>query len=305
VFTYFRAPLTWRALARRTIADTLEDGVPGLAAQLAFYFFLAVFPTLLFLVSLLSYLPVEPAIGAVLGRLETFLPREVLALVHDHIQQVLQGDSSGLMTFAIAGAIWSSSTAMTAIISALNRAYDIEESRRWWRTRLLAIALTIALALFVVIAFGLVVGGIDLGRWVAERVGAGDAFALVWAVAQWPLAFLLVVFAVDLVYYFAPNADTEWVWITPGSLLATGLWLLASIGFKVYVQNFSNYTAVYGAIGSVIVLMLWFYMSGFALLIGAELNAEIDKALDVQATRTDGSERKRIGPAADRAYGRA
>jgi membrane protein len=154
-----------------------------------------------------------------------------------------------------------------------------------------------------VIAFGLVVGGVDLARWVAAHVGAGHAFALVWVVAQWPLAFLLVVFVVDLVYYVAPNADTEWVWITPGSLLATGLWLLASIGFKVYVQNFSNYSAVYGAIGSVIVLMLWFYMSGFALLIGAELNAEIDKALDARTARPEGSERRRIGPAADRAYG--
>jgi membrane protein len=279
VFAYFRAPLTWRELARRTIADTIEDGVPGLAAQLAFYFLLAVFPTLLFLVSLLSYLPVEPAIEAVLARLATFLPGEVLLVVHDHVEQILAGDSGGLMTLAIAGAVWSSSTAMTAIVSALNRAYDIEESRRWWRTRLLAIALTVALTLFVVIAFALVVGGIDLGRLVAARVGAGDAFALIWTVAQWPAAFLLVVFAIDLVYYFAPNADAEWVWITPGSLLGTALWLLASIGLKLYVQNFSNYTAVYGAIGSVIVLMLWFYMSGFALLIGAELKAEIDKAL--------------------------
>jgi membrane protein len=305
MFAYFRAPLTWRELAQQTIVDTFEDGVPGLAAQLAFYFLLAVFPALLFLVSLLSYLPVEPAVGAVLTRLATFLPSEVLSLVRDHVEQVLGGDSGGLMTFAIAGAIWSSSTAMTAIISALNQAYDIDESRPWWRTRLLAIVLTIALSLFAVIAFALVVGGADLGRWAADQLGAGDAFAAVWTVAQWPVALLLVVFAIDLVYYLGPNADAEWVWITPGSLLATVLWLAASIGFKVYVQNFSNYTAIYGAIGSVIVLMLWFYMSGFALLIGAELNAEIDKALDAQTARTEGSERKRIGPAADRAYGRA
>lgn len=276
--------------------------MPGLAAQLAFYFFLAVFPTLLFLVSLLSYLPVEPAIGAVLLELDTFLPSDVLALIREHIDQVLAGNSGGLMTFAIAGAIWSSSAAMTAIISALNRAYDIKESRAWWRMRLLAIALTITLSLFVVIAFGLVVGGGDLGRWTAEQLGAGDAFAVTWAIVQWPLALLLVVFAVDLVYYRAPNADTEWVWVTPGSLLATGLWLLASIGFKMYVLNFSNYAAVYGAIGSVIVLLLWFYMSGFALLVGAELNAEIDKALDAQRARQDATDRKKIGPAADRAY---
>ena len=135
--------------------------------------------------------------------------------------------------------------------------------------------------------------------------GRGQAFAIIWTIAQWPVAFLLVVLAIDLVYYFAPNADAEWVWITPGSLLATSLWLLASFGFKVYVQNFSNYTAVYGAIGSVIVLMLWFYMSGLALLVGAELNAEIDRALPRNGQAGEAEERKKIGPAADKAYGRA
>jgi membrane protein len=304
MFAYFRAPLTWRELGQQTIADTFEDGVPGLAAQLAFYFLLAVFPALLFLVSLLSYLPVEPAIGTVFARLDAFVPREVLSIVRQHVEQVLDGDSGGLMTFAIAGAIWSSSTAMTAIISALNRAYDIDESRPWWRTRLLAIVLTILLSLFAVVAFTLVVGGADLGRWLANQLGAGDAFAATWAIAQWPVALLLVVFAIDLVYYLGPNADAEWVWITPGSLLATVLWLAASIGFKLYVQNFSNYTAVYGAIGSVIVLMLWFYMSGFALLVGAELNAEIDKTLAAGNAQQDERGRKKIGPAADKAYGR-
>jgi membrane protein len=304
MFAYFRAPLTWRELGQQTIVDTFEDGVPGLAAQLAFYFLLAVFPALLFLVSLLSYLPVEPALGTVFDRLATFLPGEVLSIVREHVEQVLEGDRGGLMTFAIAGAIWSSSTALTAIISALNRAYDIDESRPWWRTRLLAIVLTIALSLFAVVAFTLVVGGADLGRFVANQLGAGEAFATMWAVAQWPVALLLVVFAIDLVYYLGPNADADWVWITPGSLLATVLWLAASIGFKLYVQNFSSYTAVYGAIGSVIVLMLWFYMSGFALLVGAELNAEIDKTLAAANAQKDEPGRKKIGPAADKAYGR-
>jgi membrane protein len=275
----FRSPLSVKELVRRTAADTLEDGCPGLAAQLAFYFFLALFPTLLFLVALLAYLPVEPALANVMNRLDSLLPPAALTIVRGELDRLLDGGHGGLMTFAVAGAIWSSSTAMTAIIATLNRAFDVEEFRPWWRARLTAIALTIALAVFVIAAFALVIGGIELAEWVAAWLGLGGAFARIWRAVQWPLAFMLVVVAVDLVYHFAPNVKTRWSWLTPGSLLATLLWLAASIVFRIYVQNFSNYTVVYGAIGSVIVLLLWFYVSGFALLVGAELNAELHKAL--------------------------
>jgi membrane protein len=298
VFAYFRSPLTWRELARRTLADTLEDDCPGLAAQLAFYFFLSVFPALLFVVSLLGYVPVETRLAGAVAQLESFLPREILQFLREQIDEALAGRQGGLLTIGIVGAIWSSSSAVTAIITALNRAYDIDEWRPWWKRRLLAVALTIALALFVVVAFVFVVGGGDLAAWVADRLGFSEWLARVWTIVQWMLAIALVVAAVDLVYYVAPNADTPFVWVTPGALLATVLWLLTSLGFKVYVQNFSNYTAVHGTIGAIIVLMLWFYLSGFALLVGAELNAEIDKALHPRQLQQPG-ERKKIGAAAD------
>jgi membrane protein len=301
VFAYFRAPVAWTELARRTVVDTLEDGCPGLAAQLAFYFLLALFPALLFLVSLLAYLPVDSAVLDTVSRLERVLPPEVLRVIREQLERVMGGQRGGLITFAVAGAIWSSSSAMTAIISALNEAYDVTEWRSWWKRRLLAIVLTTALSLFVVIAFGLIVGGADLARWIADWAGLGGIFTAFWAVAVWPLAFLLIVFVVDVVYYFAPNADTDWVWVTPGSLLATALWLVASFGFRLYVVNFSSYEAVYGAIGVFIVLMLWFYLSGFALLVGAELNAEIDKALPIADGARERNGRRQIGPAAERA----
>jgi membrane protein len=301
MFLYFRAPVSWTELAKRTIKDTFDDGCPGLAAELAFYFLLALFPTLLFLVSLLAYVDLGSVLGAAIAQLEALLPQEALGLVRKSVEEVLARGHGGLMTFAIAGAIWSSSSAATAIITALNRAYDIVEWRPWWKRRLLAIALTIALALFVVLAFALVLLGRDLGEWLALSLGAGEVFIRLWPVVQWPMVLALVVFAVDLVYYFAPNADTEWVWVTPGALLATGLWLAASFGFKLYVQNFSSYTAAHGAIGAVIVLMLWFYLAGFALLVGAELNAEIDKALPTRDDAPQGPEhRKKIGPVAER-----
>jgi membrane protein len=298
VFAYFRVPLTWRELARRTIADALEDDCPGLAAQLAFYFFLSVFPALLFVVALLGYLPIHTRFATVISELEAFLPPEILQFLGAQLDAALAGGQGGLLTIGVIGAIWSSSSAVTAIITALNRAYDIEEWRPWWKRRIIAIVITVALAVFVVGAFVFVVGGADLASWVADRLGFGALLTHVWTIVQWTLAIVLVVVAVDMVYYFAPNAETPFVWITPGALLATALWLLTSLGFKVYVENFSNYTAVQGTIGAVIVLLLWFYLSGFALLVGAELNAEIDKALHPDQQQALGAPKK-IGPAAD------
>jgi membrane protein len=282
MLAYFRAPLSWSALARRTIVETLDDGCPGLAAQLAFYFLLALFPALLVLVSLLTYVDSGPVLARAVAELEGLLPFETVELVRDGIDEIRAGRHGGLITAAMAGAIWSSSSASTAIITALNRAYDIVEWRPWWKRRLVAVTMTIGLALFVVVAFALVMAGGVTGAWAAQHLGAGALFTRVWPVLQWLLALALVILAVDLVYYIAPNAKTEWGWVTPGALLATALWLAASYGFRLYVTNFDTYTAAHGAIGAVIVLMLWFYLTGFALLVGAELNAELEKARTVE-----------------------
>jgi membrane protein len=299
---YFRAPLAWRELIWRTIVDTRDDGVAGLAAQLAFYFFLALFPALLLLVSLLALLPVDAQLALIIQRVSAVAPGEMLAIVRDQIERVRDGPPGGLLTLAVAGAVWSSSSAMTAIIGTVNQAYDIDEGRPWWKMRLLAIGLTLVLALFIVSAFTLVVGGVDLAVWVARTLGAGDLFTRLWSMVQWPVALFLVVLAIDLVYFVAPNADAEWTWLTPGGVLATALWLLASLGFKVYVSRFADFGAVYGSIGGVIVLLLWFYLSAFALLVGAELNAEIDRAMrDRGSARREGSRRARIDAAAEAA----
>lgn len=286
LFAYFRPPVPWKDLARRAIKETIDDGCPGLAAQLAFYFLLALFPGLLFVVSLLAYVPVGAALRDAVGQLEAILPAEIIELIRAQLEQVLAGGHGGLLTIGIAGAIWSSSSAITAIITALNRAFDIDEWRPFWKRRVVSIVLTLGLAAFVVVAFALVVSGADAARWMAEQLGFGGWFARLWPLLRWPVALVLVVLAVDLVYHFAPNTKARWAWITPGALVATGLWLAVSLGFKLYVQNFPSYTAVQGAIGAVIVLMLWFYLSGFALLVGAELNAEIHKAL-VAAQKED------------------
>lgn len=271
-------PIGWGDLLKRTFREVIADNCVSLAAQLAYYFFLALFPALLFLVALASFFPVEDLMNTIVGMISGFAPREALDIVRDQLQKIASGQSGGVLTFGMLATIWSTTSGMLAIIETLNIAYDITESRPWWKVRLTAIALTIALALFILMAFTLVVAGPQLGEYVANTLNLAQVWVVVWKVVQWPLVFALAATAVAIIYYFAPDAEQEWVWITPGSVVATVLWLLASLAFRFYVVNVGAYTETYGVIGGVMVLLLWFYISGLAVLVGAEVNAEIEHA---------------------------
>ena len=300
----FRIPLSWRELLNRMTSEVLADNCLGLAAQLAYYFFLALFPALLFITAIISFIPVAGLLEAITGMLARVAPSEVLSIVQDQILKIAHEQNGGLLTIGMLGTIWSTSSGVTAIIDTLNQAYDIQESRPWWKVRLLAIGLTLALALFIVISFALVLVGPTLAEKVAVWLHMGPAFAWTWKIVQWPVVFSLVTFAIAAIYYYAPDAEQEWIWITPGSILATLLWLLISLVFKFYVVHFTSYNATYGAIGGVIILMLWFYLSALAVLMGAELNAEIEHASPYgkePGERVPG-EKKKIGAVAERAW---
>ena len=300
----FRIPLSWSALLRRTGTEVMADNCLGLAAQLAYYFLLALFPALLFLVALLSFVPVDNLMDTIVGSLSRVAPGDVLSIVQDQLLKIAHDQAGGLLTFGMVGTIWSSSSGVTGIIDSLNQAYDIQEGRPWWKVRLVALGLTVALALFIVTATVLVVAGPVLAEQAAGWFGLGPAFALTWTFAQWPLVFVMIATAIALVFYYAPDAEQDWVWITPGSIVATILWLLVSLGFKLYVSNFGSYNATYGAIGGVIVLMLWFYVSALAVLVGAEMNAEIEHASPYgkdPGEKTLGA-RKKLGPLAERSW---
>jgi len=228
----------------------------------------------------------------------------MLSIIRDQLVRLGNGNDGGIFTLGLLGALWSSSAAMVAMISAMNRAYDIEEERPWWKVRITAILLTIGLAVFIVVAFGLIVAGPQAADWAASRFGFGPAFTLTWKIVQWPIAFALVVTGIGLVYYFAPDAEQDWAWITPGALIATVLWLIGSIAFRIYVVSFGNYEATYGAITGVILLMLWFYLSGLVLLVGAEASAEIEHASPWGKAPGEKilGQRRKIGSAAGRAW---
>jgi membrane protein len=267
-----------KELARRVVHEVQKDECLGRAAQLAYYFLFALFPFLLFLTTLLGYLPVPDLLDRLLETLGQMLPGEAFRLVQDNIRQLVSGQRGGLLSFGILAALWTSSGALTAIIDSLNRAYDVEEGRPFWKVRLTAIGLTVGLSVFVVVALVLLTFGPQIGGWVADLVGLGRAFELTWNILRWPAIVGLLVVATALVYYFAPDVEQEWKWITPGSVCAVLGWLLASLGFAFYVNRFGSYNATYGSIGAVIVLLTWMYVTGLFVLIGGEINAEIEHA---------------------------
>ena len=271
-------PIGWTEILKRTSAEVYRSNCLGWAAELAYFFFLALFPALLFVVSLASFLPVQALIDKVLDMFVRFAPGDVAAIARDQFVQITNERRAGLLAISFVGTIWSTSSGMTAIIETLNQAHHITEGRPWWRVRITAIALTIALSVFTLISFALVMVGPALADQVASGLGLGPLFARGWKVVQWPAAFALVATALGFVYHFAPDVEQKWVWLTPGSVTATALWLLSSLGFKWYVIHFGNYQRTYGAIGGVIVTLLWFYFSGLAVLLGAQLNATIRQA---------------------------
>ncbi len=264
-------------LIKRTIKETIDDDCVGIAAQLAYYFALALFPALLFVVALASYLPYN-VISDVVAALDPIAPPEVLEIIRKQLESIIAGEAPSILTIGILGALWSSSGAMTSIVSGLNTAYDIPESRPWWKVRLIAVGLTISLVVFVLLSFTLIIAGPELGRWIASSLGMSGAFDLVWNLVRWPVIFALAATGIAVVFYYAPDADQDWVWVTPGSIVTTLLWVGFSLGFRYYVTTVGDYAATYGALAGAAVLLLWLYFSGLALLIGGELNSEIEHA---------------------------
>jgi membrane protein len=302
MLAFLNVPLSWREILRRTFNEAFfKDNCLGMAAQLAYYFLFALFPTLLVVMAIADIFAAD-VIQMIRGA-AGLVPREGIMLITEQVGKLSEGEQGGLLTLGMLTALWSSSAAMTAIIDTLNAAYDIEEGRPWWKVRLTAIFLTIGLSVFIVLAFALVVAGPTVAERLADRLYLGAAFEWTWKIAQWPVVFALVSGALAVVYYFAPDAEQDWVWLTPGSIAATAMWLVASLGFKYYLANFGGYES-YGVVGGVMVLMLWFYISALVILLGAEMNAEIEHASEygkAEGEKVPG-ERRKIGPALKRAW---
>jgi membrane protein len=273
--------LSARELSRRVGKGIGEDDVFGHAAQLAYYFFLALFPLLLFLF-MMAALAMGPNSGmqaSLVSYLGRVAPPDASKLIQQTVAQTFQASGGIKALFAIIGALWSASQGVVALMDTLNSAYNAKETRPWWKQRGLAIWVTIAAS--VLIAAGLALLG--LGQAVAAHLAAGGSFGAVvkwvWAVAQWPVMAFLVLVAFGIIYYWAPNVEhPKWHWVTPGAVTALALWIIASFGLRYYLEFFNTYSRTYGALTAVIIVLLWFYVTGAAILIGGEVNSEIERA---------------------------
>jgi len=248
------------------------------AASLAFFFFLALFPALLFFVSLAGMLPIDHIVDRIVTVLSRVAPGDVVSIAREQLVQIAHQPHRGTLTLGLIAALWSTSSGITAVVDMLNQAHHITETRSWWRVRLTAIVLTLALSIATLIAFALVMLGPTLASYAADWLPFGRLFEWTWNIVRWPVAFALVAVALGCLYHFSPDTKHEWVWFTPGSVTATAIWLLISLAFKWYVSHFADYQKTYGAIGGVMVALLWFYVIGLAILIGAQLDATIEHA---------------------------
>jgi membrane protein len=259
----------------------MADDAMGLSAQVAFSSLLAFFPAMVFLVGLLDLVGAYEALQEFLAPVA---PGDVLETIDTLQQETSKGTSVVAFVVGAAGAVWAASGAMSAVIKAVNRAYDRVETRPFWKTRLIAIFLVILTGLVLAGLLLLIVFGGPLGTAIADKAGLGGAFELVWAILRWPLAFVAILIFFALVYYLAPNVDVRsWQWLTPGSVVGSLAWLGLSGLFALYTSFSDSYSKTYGALASGIVLLLWLNYSAFALLFGAELNSELDEQAEIRA----------------------
>lgn len=271
--------LTPLKLTKLIIEKFGKDELGTRSAALSYYFLLALFPMFLFLVSVVGVVagPGSQLRDSIVSELSRLAPGSATELVHSVVNQTFKNSSGIKLLAGILGALWAASGGMGAVLVSLNVIYGVSETRPWWKQKLTIVGLTVSLAGLMIVALVLVLYGGKLGEAIASHVGIGGVFKIVWKVLQWPVSFAAMFLSFSITYYFAPNLEErKWYWVTPGAAIGVALWLIASLGFRVYLHFFNSYSATYGSIGAVVILILWLYITGFAILVGGEVNWVIE-----------------------------
>jgi membrane protein len=264
-------------LLKKTGQEILDDNVLGLAAQTAYYFFFSLFPLLLFTTPLIgAFGDPQTIIDWVTGQAARVLPPDALGLVRGVVDDVVfSSGAPGLISIGIVLAAWTGSNVFNNLIYALNRAYDIEESRPWYVKRLIALACVIVAGVVLLIASTIMLAGPEVINWVSSLVPGFERTRSVWMIVQYPLAFVMLVGVMWMIYYFLPNLRQRKLQVLVGATVASALWVLVTLAFRAYVVNFASYNKTYGTIGAVIILLTWMYLTMLVILAGGELNSEL------------------------------
>ena len=263
--------LHFKNAAVNVVRDMEKNHTMAFAAALAYYFVLALFPFLIVLSAIVAYLPVLDFFSQVMGLIARVVPAASMGPLRNLIKETILSRHSRLLTFGILFTLWSASSGFTALIDALNTAYEVSETRRYWKTRSLAIGLTFSVGCLLVIALGLLLVGPSLSARLTEAFGMGN----LWPYVRWAVAIGCTVLAVELLYFVAPNVKYRFVSTLPGSLIAVGGWIGLSYLLGIYFQDFSAYSKGYGSLGVALAFSIWLYWTGFVVLIGAQFNAEL------------------------------
>ncbi len=273
--------LSVRQLARDVLRDVSENNLFGRASELAFDFLFALFPLLFFVLTLVGVFTSHRADlqGDLLAYFADFLPPAAFALLNATVTELAANASNGKLTFGIVLALWFASGGVRSMISALNLAYRVEELRSWIKVRAIALFLTLLISILVLAALVLVLISGRAVDWLGAALGLTPEIVALWKALQWPAAVVFMIFSKALIYYFGPNLkNRRWHWVTLGSAFGVLLWLAASLGLRAYLHFFNTYSATYGSLGAVMILLVWLYVTGLAFLIGGEINAEIERA---------------------------
>lgn len=259
----------WESIGRNQPFD--------LAAQLAYFALLALFPFLMFLLTVVGYVPLHGLDKQILRTAYDVLPNDTATLLQSTLAEIVGKQRGWLLLITLGFAIYTASGAVSGLISALNRAYDVSETRSSWRIKLRAIAVTFAGVFAIIIATAAMLIGPSIVHEIWAFFGLGGAFDHMWYLLRWPVAAFAMMSMLACIYYFLPNVKQKFRFITPGSVVAVIAWLVTSWGFRIYVTHFNSYTKTYGALGTVVVLLVWLYLSGLMVILGGEINAILDR----------------------------
>lgn len=261
----------------QTYADVESNHTLQMAAALSYYFVMAFFPALIFLSAIVAFLPVAGLFDRVLDLMGRFVPRDGMDIVRIVLADVVTPNRGTFLSFGFLATLWTASGGFAAAIQALNIAYDAEETRPFWKTRPLAIMLTLLIGLLLLVALAVMILGPHFGQWLANRMHLSRVWLWAWPYIHWTISVGFAVLAVEALYFLAPNVKQRFRATLPGAILSVLFWIGFSYLLGIYFRTFANFSKTYGTLGAVISLMVWLYWTGFAMLVGAELNAELAK----------------------------
>ena len=260
-----------------TYGNVVRNHTLQMAAALAYYFVLSLFPALIFLSAVVAYLPVPDLFNQALALLARFLPADAMGLVQRVLADVVSPNKGTFLSLGILGTLWAASGGFAAMIEALNIAYDVRDDRPFWKTRPLAVGLAFLTGALLLIALPVMVVGPRFGEWLAGKVHLSGLFVLLWPFIHWTIAIGFTILAVEALYFLAPNVKQRLRATLPGAVVAVSCWIALSYLLGIYFRHFGNFNKTYGTLGAAVALMIWLYWTGFAMLVGAELNEELAK----------------------------